>query len=489
MSRRGNTSSRYSSNLFLGFLLCGCAFLGSNAHRGEALAQEAPAVTPERGRAKMNCILISLDTVRADHLSCYGYARNTSPNLDRFAREGCLFTHAFAASSWTIPSHASIFTSLYPSSHLLQTADDRLIEGAVTLAEVLQAHDYSTAAFVTGPALSHEFGFGRGFGLYDDFTVTMSQEVGDLSDDVAGERLNQIPTNHFITTLASNWLADRGDAPFFLFLHYWDVHSDYVAPPPFDRQFDTEYLGDEDGRHLAKRREQLESTLAQRDLEHLVALYDEEIAHTDAHLGAILRVLDKMDMAGRTLVVVTSDHGEGFLEHGKLLHGNTLYDELIHVPLIFRMPGRLSANRRIDGNVSHVDIMPTILGLLGLPGPMHIQGKDLTAVLQNGARIPDRVVYSEVRLTEALRCAADRGFKAITDLRSRESRLFRMSPTPDEPVDVASLPEAERTAAGIVVSAADDGPQTGMERADNKQQEQGMTNEEIKKRLRSLGYM
>ena len=191
---------------------------------------------------KYNLLVISIDTLRADHLKCYGYNRDTLPHLDQLAREGILFENLTAAASWTVPSHMSMFTSLYPSTHGVQNVGVRLGEGVPTLAECLAKSGYATAAFVTGPVLNKLWGFDRGFQLYDDFTVTWKAPA-----------LDQGRSSPVITDLAAQWLKEHSQENFFLFLHYWDCHYDYTPPAPFDKKFDPKYKGKENGRDIFRR--------------------------------------------------------------------------------------------------------------------------------------------------------------------------------------------------------------------------------------------
>jgi len=351
--------------------------------------------------AKYNLLLISLDSCRADHLKCYGYNRDTSPHLDQLAREGVLFENAAAVAPWTRPSHMSMFTSLYPSVHGVESFKSQLGEGVPTLAQCLAESGYATAAFVTGPVLNHYFGFDRGFQLYDDYTVDRTFKnrgsMKRMMKDGTGI-LDQVVTSPVITDLASKWLKRHSRKPFFLFLHYFDCHSDYVPPPPFDKKFDPDYQGQEDGRDIVRRDRDPEKlkSISAADLAHIVALYDGEVAHTDEHVGRVLQLLQELELSEKTLVIVLSDHGEAFLEHGKLGHGNSLYEELLRVPLIMRLPGQIPAGKRVAGNVSQIDLMPTALGLLHLPCPSQIQGLDLSPAILGDEPVPERLLYSDL---------------------------------------------------------------------------------------------
>jgi arylsulfatase A-like enzyme len=351
-----------------------------------------------------NVLLISLDTLRADHLGCYGYGRDTSPNLDKFAKEGVLFESVTAAASWTVPSHMSLFTSLYPSVHGVESVDKQLGEAIPTMAEILARNGYATAGFVTGPSLNRAMGFHRGFQSYDDYTVNLMCEE-NLFHDLDAKKLtvNQVPTNHVITNLATAWLKKHADERFFLFVHYWDCHSDYIPPPPYDKRFDPDYAGPEDGRNIAARHAELEGNAPPEVKRHLVALYDGEIGWTDSHVGKLLATLSDLRLSEKTIVIILSDHGEGFWEHGKIEHGYGLYEELVHVALLMRWPGMLPAGARVKGDVSHVDLLPTLLGLLGLPKPQITHGLDLSSVCLGKQEVPDRPVFSESKGERAVR--------------------------------------------------------------------------------------
>jgi arylsulfatase A-like enzyme len=370
-----------------------CLELISLFRPGGRRAAEPPPAT------KCNLLVISIDSCRADHLKCYGHDRDTSPHLDQLAQEGVLFENATAVASWTRPSHMSMFTSLYPSVHGVQTFTSQLGEGVPTLAQCLAESGYATAAFVTGPVLNHYFGFNRGFQLYDDYTVDRTfKNAGSMKrmmKDGTGI-LDDAVTSPVITDLASKWLKKHSRKNFFLFLHYFDCHSDYIPPPPFDKKFDPDYKGQENGRDIIRRDPDKLKSISATDLAHMMALYDGEIAFTDEHVGKVLQLLQDLRLSEKTLVIVLSDHGEAFLEHGKLGHGNSLYEELLRVPLIMRLPGVIPAGKRVAGNVSHVDLMPTALGLLHLPGPSQIQGIDLSPVILGDQPVPERLIYSDL---------------------------------------------------------------------------------------------
>ena len=385
MPRAKSASSRLGSHCvsyFLRFL----ALISVFCLDGQQAAEPPPG-------SKYNLLVISIDTLRADHLKCYGYNRDTSPHLDRLAQQGVLFESLTSASSWTVPSHMSMFTSLYPSVHGVQTVHNNLGEGVPTLARCLAERGYLTAAFVTEPALDHRFGFNHGFQLYDD--VTDEMRGAWIFDPKKGATI-WAGRNPPITDLGTKWLQKHSQEKFFLFLHYFDCHSDYLPPSPFDKKFDPDYKGPEDGCNIPLRAQLDNPKISVRDLAHMVALYDGGIAYTDEHVGKILQLLQDLRLSEKTLVIVLSDHGEAFLEHGLIYHGNSLYEEALEAPLIMRLPGVIPAGKRVAGNVSHVDLMPTALGLLHLASPPQIQGIDLSPMILSDQPVPERLIFSEL---------------------------------------------------------------------------------------------
>ena len=461
--------------LILLFLLLGCG-----TGRAETLAG-------------YNVLLISLDTLRADHLSCYGYKRATSPRIDEVAKEGVLFENVVAASNWTIPSHMSLLTSLYPSAHRVENPNRCLGESVPTLAQVLEKQGYTTAGFVTGPNLNHRLGFHHGFQLYDDFTATMMCESNLFEDHPANiTGIDDVPTDHVITNLATLWLKQHGQEKFFLFLHYWDCHNDYIPPPPYDRQFDPGYQGKENGRMVVERWKDIEARIAPADLAHLIALYDGEIAHTDDHVGQVLQLLQEMGLAEKTLLVIVSDHGEGFLEHGRILHGNTLFEELIHVPLILRLPGVIPAGRRIQDNASQVDVMPTVLGLLGIAAPEGLQGMDLSRACRGLGGLPDRVVFSEtkgsINTDVTLRAARWGPYKLIQQKGCQPTPLLVVRKGVESDAEKTGLDDKERHKLEKMLTEALDFGLSASE-GPNRAATPSKVDEATLRRLKSLGYV
>ncbi len=382
-----------------------------------ALLLALGAVSCERwGRgARPDIVLVSIDSLRADHLGSYGYARDTSPTMDRLAAEGARFVHAVSTTSWTLPAHAALFTGLYDATHGLTVDGRRLADEHVTLAEVLRDAGYQTAGFFGGPYLHPAFGLAQGFAVYQSCMTGFPDDLPDAQMRV--QALAGFGSSHADVTgprlleEVQRWLATLGPEPFFVFLHMWDVHYDYIPPPGYAERFDPDYRGTLSGAGFV-RNPAIHAGMAPRDLEHLVALYDGEIRYTDEVLGKILDELDRSGRLARALVVVTADHGEEFFEHGNRAHRNTLFDEVVRVPLVVRWPGRIEPGRVIEDQVRLVDLLPTVLGLADVELPVAVQGRNLTPLLR-GESLP-----AEPALLE-LRAAA----RPLQGLRSLESKL------------------------------------------------------------------
>ncbi len=336
-----------------------------------------------------NVVLISIDTLRADHLGSYGYERNTSPRMDRLAAEGALFESVVSSTSWTLPAHASLLTALPDEVHRCDRDSAVLAPARYTLAEALQAAGYRTAGFWSGPYLHPHYGLSQGFDHYEScagFEVYQEEDLEEFGPTGwVRQRAFQLSHSDIssprLVTAMSDWLLENGDAPFFVFVHMWDAHYDYIPPPPYDTMFtDPEYDGLVDGTGLSSGK----FSLPPDDAAQLVALYDGEIAWTDQHVGKMLDVLDELGLAGDTVVIVTSDHGEEFFEHDGFGHNKTLYEEAVRIPLIVRYPGVVPAGKRVPELASIIDIAPTVMDLVGLDPLPDVMGRSLVPSLDGG---------------------------------------------------------------------------------------------------------
>lgn len=398
-------------------ILIVCAALGS---LGAACSRSATEV-PVRG-----VILISVDTLRADHLGFYGYDRPTTPSLDALAQEGIVFDAATSTSNWTLPAHASLLSGLYPNSHGLLRKYSRP-RPLATLASILSKQGYRTGAVVNSFFLSRAFGLDQGF---SEFTYIE-------------ETWGRTGPSTWVTDRAMQWLEAARAEPFFLFLHYYDPHSDYRANPVYLAEFVEPFDGVADGtteQLLAVRRGEL--ALDERDASHLIDLYDASVRQTDDELSRLFRFLREANLMDDVLLVFTSDHGEEFLDHGGVLHGPMLYQELLRVPLLMRGPG-IPAGQRVSAPVSLVDVVPTMLGILGVPTPSAVEGIDLSPLWRTPALETEaRVLFSQSKLRHSDLEFAVAGrlqqYKLQYDGRSGETLLFDLARDPTESHNIAS---------------------------------------------------
>ncbi|MCB9904710.1 MAG: sulfatase [Planctomycetes bacterium] len=374
-------------------------------------------------------LLISVDTLRADHLSSYGYERATSPRLDELAEGGVRFERAYSSSSWTLPAHMTLLTGLPVSGH--GVCDDRLFTrqapsgGALPverrghfLSELLARQGYRTAGFYTWKYLEPQFGFGPGFEVYERLGHTFYsyepvwaefqslQEAGDRDGMRAlADRYPRLfdpttPSSEEVVDAGIAWIesvsAEGGEQPFFAFLHLFDVHDPYTPPPPFDSMFDPDYAGDIDGTRVTSKDSPVRADMSPEDLAHLIALYDGEIAWVDSQLGRLFARLDELGLSDNTIVAVVSDHGEEFFEHGAKTHRNNLHVETVHVPWILRWPAGLAANLEVGVCVGLEDVAPTLHGLCGLGQMPGAAGADLSPALRGEEPFADREIWSEL---------------------------------------------------------------------------------------------
>ncbi len=323
------------------------------------------------GSGGPNVVLVILDTVRADHLGCYGCNRQTSPVLDSLAAAGTLFARCQAQSSWTLPSVASIFTGLPPratGAGFRGGAFYGLDPALETIPTILHSGGYRTSAILNVVFLSEDFGFHRGFDSFDcrGFAGEGSERLADGT-----------------TVDALSWLDSAGEGRFFLLVHYYDAHMRYDPPAPYADLFtDPSYSGPYDSAwggvpHLVAVNSG-EEVIPGDGLRNLEALYDGEIAFVDASLGELLSGIRERGLGGETVVIVVADHGEEFMEHGGIEHGLSLYQEITHVPLVISGPG-VPAGRVDSALCSQLDVLPTVAALSGLAAPEGLPGRDLLA--------------------------------------------------------------------------------------------------------------
>ena len=300
-----------------------------------------------------NVVLVCIDTLRADHVGCYGYERDTTPWIDSLSAESLVFADACATSSWTRPSVPSFLTGTYPIEHGLYGLEGQvthaLSEQALTLAEVFRDHGWRTGAIVRNPQLALGNGFEQGFEVYRD-------QSGDAAE---------------IGVRAREWLASLdGEEPYFLYLHYLDAHWPYPLPDEYATRFGGAQLEDLWGPDAGLVRDAIndrEQEAVAAELEQLLALYDGGIRYVDDQLAAVCAAIGERGDWDDTIVCIVSDHGEEFMEHGRIGHGHALHENLLRVPWILRIPGR--RGRTVDEPVSLIDVFPTLLAAAGLDAP------------------------------------------------------------------------------------------------------------------------
>ncbi len=328
------------------------------------VAVEVPPSPARNVGSVRNVLLVLIDTLRADKLRPYApESRVQTPQLMRFVERATIFERAHSQENWTKPSVATLLTSLMPWEHGATQYESVLRRDIDLLPEVLQEHGFVTASFICNGFVSDRFGFGQGWNSYRNYI-----------------REGRRTRSQFVAADVLEWLDGRPqDQPFFLYVHTIDPHVPYRPPREILSMYgDPDYRGPVNFSRDATLLENVKLgrvRLRQRDRDHLQALYDGEISYHDRHFGSILEGLEARGLSDDTMVVITSDHGEEFWDHGSVGHGHSVYEELLHVPLFVRLPG--NAPRRIDSAAGLVDIMPTILEALGLPVPEDLSGRSL----------------------------------------------------------------------------------------------------------------
>jgi arylsulfatase A-like enzyme len=375
-------------------VLLGLVVLGAGLVFGRERWAERQALgrMPQPEAGAPNVLLLILDTARALSMSVNGYERPTSPELERFARKGVVFLDAQAPSSWTLPSHAGMFTGRLP--HQLSTGFRAGLDSTYpTLAEALRDAGYHTAGFVANlHYASRDFGLNRGFLRYEDYGISfgemfLNSSVGRYLAihpgfrrlvgyyDILGRKKAETINHHLL-----GWLNQRGNnRPFFAFVNYYDAHEPYLPPAEFDRKFASDiqrkpYLTDQSIRG-ARRLVKLQMTPAEIRREH--EAYAASIAYLDHQIGMLLDSLEVRGILKNTLVIITSDHGEQFGEHGMFVHGNSLYQPLVNVPLIMSLPRAVPENRVVRGPLNLRDIATTVMDLTGTEGGDRFDGHSL----------------------------------------------------------------------------------------------------------------
>jgi len=373
-------------------LLCACGRVDSRGPHA------APA--EERGPHPLGVVLILVDTLRADHVGAYGCTRGLTPAIDALAAESLVFGNTWAASSWTRSSVASILTSRYPTSIGVLEREDALPGSVSTLAEIVAAEGFTSHGICTNGNAGSTWGFDQGF---DSFVVP--ETTVSYPDDFP-----MIPAEA-VTASAVEWLeAKRDDTPFLLYLHYTDPHDPYLPHPGLLGEPEPEGRFDGSRRDLRELDRLPPDEVTQADRDRIRYLYAGEVRYVDHWIGELLRELRRLDRYDESLVLLTSDHGEGLWDHGERAHGVDLHQEQTRVPLILKFPESFDVPpTRVDRPAGHTDIVPTILAAYGIPPVEGMQGEDLGQVLRRDRPAPEaRTAYSEMSLD-------GRDFESVTD--------------------------------------------------------------------------
>jgi len=362
-------------------ILATCAGCGR-----DSTTVKTPPKTLRGLTAGCNLVLISMDTTRADRLGCYGWSKAVTPALDEIARRGVRFDHAFAQVPMTLPSHVNLLTGTYPPENGVRlNGKQKLGPELPTLPEMFERNGYRTAAFLGAAVLSARYGLNRGFAVYDD-------EITTAEDRRRVER----PAAE-VCERALSWLSANADRSFMCLVHFFDPHDPYTAPEEFVKK--------------------------------TADPYDAEIAYMDAHIAKIVAWLDEHALRDKTLLVVVGDHGESLGDHGYLYHSLLVYDSIIRAPLLFSLPGRLPEGASVSHATRMVDILPTVLELMGWNVPPEVSGESF-AVTLGGGPLPPRLVYAETDYPfdgfgwSKLRCLIDGQWKYI---RAPELELYDLS--------------------------------------------------------------
>jgi len=461
------------------------------------------------GQTAMTCpniLLIVIDALRAEHLSCYGYHRPTSPNLDRFAECCVVYEAAISPAGWSLPSHASMFTGLYPSRHGAHDQHKYLSSEYPTLAELLRSHGYRTWAFCYNMYVGSSTGLDRGFEWFNQdyrrLPLSVRRTMNRANNGIARVMGRRDSGARYVNKQVSVALRrlQADDRPFFMFVHYEEPHALYRPPNKYNR-----YLPDGVSLTQAKRVNQdqwkyfVDPTLMDgKDFEILTALYDGEITYVDIRVAEVLDWLEWAGILDQTMVIITSDHGENIGDHQLMGHGYCLYDTLLHVPLVIHYPRGMTSPGRVAHQVQTLDLLPTILAMLGdtsshvyrsLQGYnlLSSTGRDYTVAEQAH---PDITTFRE-RFPSADVSRYDRALKMI---RTERYKYIWSSDGNSELYDLRSDPDERCNIIGEHPDIADDLDRLLTEwrssfEAASPTDQVPEFDEEVKARLRALGYL
>lgn len=448
-----------------------------------------PLIYPKE-KSLSQIILISIDTLRADHLGVYGYERETSPNIDSLAAESAMFANVYASSPWTLSSHVSLLTALNSVNHQVYQDNEKMDPDLVTAAEMLRVNNYFCSAFTGGGFVSSVFGFADGFDSYYERT-----------DEVL---LNKAAELNFRDV--ARWIDSNKNKDFFLFIHTYQPHDPYACPAPYKTMFLSEkskWSHINLNGHLGGKNS-IFKELPEDDRQNIIDLYDAEIRYTDEKLiGPLVQKLKEMALYDQAMIIFTSDHGEEFYDHGGWGHGHSLYDESLKVPLLIKFPNSKYLGSKVEHIVSLVDIVPTILDEMGIDSsPYEFDGLSLIPLLE-GKEKKDRVFLSDVgenilnlHLPQKIATNEGRRKLILNKTIRRENLGFFLYPPPStkavelfnlsvDPGEYSNIVDEDSSAANRIIDHIEEIYRS----AKRKKPGQAVLDEELKKQLRALGYI
>ncbi len=468
-------------------------------------AEERAPLDPfaARRETEINFLLVTIDTLRPDHLGCYGHEGIRTPTIDELARGGVLFENALTSIPITLPSHASIMTGLYPPTHGIRyNGAFALADSILTLAEVLQMEGYTTGAVVGSYALDSRFGLDQGFQYYNDaypLGNRLKFIYPELWPSLTRLLLSQVLVRFLpvdlivsepqrradkVTVAALDWLEEHGGEKFFLWVHYFDPHTPYDPPPVKELGRPETSIPDPT---LVTRPPPYRYWWGELDrLEEVYLRYDAEIEYTDHWLGRLIDELETQSIRERTLTVITADHGECLWEHDLPGHGYSVFEPELRVPLIVSLPGTVPPHTRIETPVELVDLFPSALEILDIAMPGNVQGRSLLTHINGDSAIEERSAYSETLWpsdpVDRVKGIRTPEWKYIASFTGGPGLLFHL---PTDPNELRNLAEEKPDLAGIFDARL-------VEMSDRLGDAGGMLpemDEDVKARLRALGYI
>ena len=419
-----------------------------------------------------NIIFIIMDAVRARNLSCYGYSKPTSPNIDELAKQGILFENAFSCTSATDPSLTTIFSGKYPISHGIINHGERVATneirefestGTMLLPEILKSKNYRTIA-VDWLGRWHKRGYDyysgaeqKKVGRYKRYILHLLQRIGK------SVHLGKLQCFYYredakkVTKKAIHLTTKQKNKPFFLFIHYWDAHTPYNPPEEYYQKFLSKSSSSVKVEEILNNiynpewKEYIKCCIGKaKTADEIISKYDGAIAYIDHEIGKLVKTLDEKGLLDQTLLVITSDHGESLTEHGIYFAHHGLYDVNIHVPLIIKYPDVLPTGKRIKALVQHIDILPTILDIIGINSPRDIDGKSLIPLIFDKVNDLHSAILLEEAYTQRKRAIRTNSYKYIYALSEKEAicrhcgrmhgsleELYDLNEDPDENINIA----------------------------------------------------